>query len=120
MPRKPRRSGGKVARTLTPHVDPSAGWTRTAHWVAPSGRHVDPGTELSIRGERGRFRFVEHVRTDRDVEWISVVGGPKGVITFRAFAPDRIKTVHVKKTTITAREAKERQRRKRAERRAVA
>lgn len=100
------RTRRKAATTTTPHVDPSAGWTRSKHFVAESGRHVEPGTEVSIKGERGRFRFVEHVVTDKGAEWISVVGGPKGVSTWRAFRPERIRRVHVKRERMTPEEAR--------------
>lgn len=58
-----------------------------------NGRHVAPGTELSIKNERGRFRFVKHVVT-ATTEWIDVWGGVKGREQMRSFRPDRIKTVH--------------------------
>lgn len=57
------------------------------------GRKVAPGTELSIKGQRGRFRFVKFVTT-ATTEWIDVWGGPKGHEQMRSFRPDRIKTVH--------------------------
>ncbi len=60
-----------------------------------NGRHVEPGTELSIRGERGRFKFVAHVLTDSG-EWLDVWGGTDGQQAFRAFALDRVTTVHTK------------------------
>jgi hypothetical protein len=59
-----------------------------------NGRHVDPTTELSFRGERGRFRFVEHVLTPSGAEWVTVIGGSRGIRQYRSFSPDRIKTVH--------------------------
>ncbi|QWY81892.1 hypothetical protein SEA_HONK_69 [Microbacterium phage Honk] len=65
-----------------------------------NGRHVSPGVELSIRGERGRFRFVKHViRPERGVEWIDVWGGPKGCPQLRAFRPEDVRRVHRIKRT---------------------
>lgn len=71
------------------------GWEVTASW--PHGRAViTPGTVLKIRGERGTFRFVRHVRVtpaDRrrsPREWIDVIGGTPGVSMYRAFRPDRV------------------------------
>lgn len=64
-----------------------------------NGRHVVPGTELKISGERGRFRFIKHVVTDKGAEWIDVWGGPKGSENWRSFRPDRVKTVHYKNKT---------------------
>lgn len=69
-----------------------------AHWVVGdsvkvNGRILTPGTEVRIRGERGRFRFERHVRSAA-TEWIDV-RTPDG--RFRAFDIARVKTVHVTK-----------------------
>src|SRR5690606_39400808 len=64
-------------RTPVPHTDPSAAWERLTHHVSASGRHLGPGTEFSVHGEPGRFRFVEHVITPAGVEWITAHGGPR-------------------------------------------
>lgn len=73
------------------------------HWIITTdllinGRHVTPGTELKITGERGRFRFIKQVDTGT-VVWIDVHGGPKGAECIRSFYPDRVKTVHYKNRT---------------------
>lgn len=82
----------------TGHTLPEA-WLVDDHIVV-NGRHVIKGTELSIKGEGGRFRFIKYVyNTAVDCEWIDVVGGRKGVSQFRAFRPDRVKTVHWKNKT---------------------
>lgn len=61
------------------------------------GRIVRPGTELSIKGERGRFRFIKYVRRPaRGVEWIDVADADEHI---RSFRPDRIRRVHTKATT---------------------
>lgn len=63
--------------------------------ITANGRHVVPGTELKIRGERGRFRFLKHVsRPALGVEWVDVWGGPRHHEQLRSFRPDRIRTVH--------------------------
>lgn len=68
-------------------------WTVTAH-ARVNGRVLVPGRELTIRGERGRFRFVKHVRNDATGrEWIDVYGGVKGHETLRSFRPERIRAV---------------------------
>lgn len=54
-------------------------------------RRVTPGTELSIIGKRGRFRFQRHVRTCDGKEWIDVVA-PN--LRYRTFHPDQVRTVH--------------------------
>ena len=105
------------AKTVVHRVNPSADWTRSDHFVAPSGRHLTPGVEFSVRGERGRFRFVEHVLTEKGVEWISAIGGPRGVKTWRAFRPERIRRVHTKRTALTTEETKALLREKRAQKR---
>lgn len=74
-------------------------WVETTEIVV-NGRHVTPGTEISIRGERGRFRFIKHVsRPLRGVEWVDVWGGPKGSEQWRSFRPDRVRRVHRVNTT---------------------
>jgi hypothetical protein len=89
--------------------DAAKGWVRSHEWVAPTGRRVAVGTELSITRERGRFRFQEHVVTPTN-EWLVVVGGPgRGehqTRQFRFFTPDRVKTVHIKQTIMTPEEAR--------------
>jgi hypothetical protein len=55
-----------------------------------NNKNVVVGTELSIRGERGRFKFIKHV-VNGDHEWIEVLGAGQ---QFRSFSPDRVKTVH--------------------------
>jgi len=64
-----------------------------------NGRNVVSGTELRIKGARGRYRFIKYVKTEA-TEWIDVWGGPKGSENWRSFTIDRIKTVHVKNTTV--------------------
>jgi hypothetical protein len=61
-----------------------------------NGRHVAPGTELSVRGERGRYRFLAHVYTEAGCEWIDTYGGPPNREAFRSFSLARITTVHAK------------------------
>jgi hypothetical protein len=75
-----------------------------------NGRQLVPGTEVSIRGERGRFRFLKRVvRPERGIEWLDFWGGPKGAAQWRSFRPDRVRTVHrIQKTPealLTARRA---------------
>lgn len=79
--------------------------------IQVNGRNLTPGTEVSITNERGRFRFVRQVTTDKQVCWIDVVGGSKGAEVFRSFYPSRVKHVHYKNQTIAnlAKEYKEKQ-----------
>jgi hypothetical protein len=95
---------------------PNDGWIYATH-IQVHGRNVSPGTELKIRGERGRFRFVHRILTERGVEWIDVWGGKKGAEQMRSFKLDRIKTVHYKNQTVQnlAFEYKEKQKIKKSE-----
>ena len=78
---------------------PVADWTMKDE-IQINGRHVVKGTELKIRGERGRFRFVKHVYNHRlDVEWIDVWGGPKNTPSMRSFRVDQVQRVHYKNIT---------------------
>jgi hypothetical protein len=88
--------------------NPSEDWI-VSESITVNGRHVDAGTELTIKDERGRFKFVRHVYNPRlDVEWVDVVGGAKGARQYRSFRQDRIKRVHYKnKMALTLKEKKQ-------------
>jgi hypothetical protein len=69
----------------------------SAHWVVSAeiminNRHVAAGTELSISGERGRFKFLKHV-VNGDIEWIDVVDRFRAIRSFRV---EDVKRVHYK------------------------
>ena len=68
------------------------GWTITTTYQSPTGRWMSPGMEAHISGERGRFKFVEHVQTPT-AEWVWFRDKDKKM---RAFKPSRIGKVHVK------------------------
>lgn len=63
-----------------------------------NGRHVEPGTELKIRGERGRFRFIKYVNAPNS-SWIDVWGGPKRCPALRSFRLEQVQRVHYKNQT---------------------
>jgi len=85
-------------RTIEPPRYPP-GWVESLEIVV-NGRHVRPGVEVKISGEKGRFRFVKHVaNVDQGVEWVDVWGGPKSSPALRSFRPDRIVRVHRIKQT---------------------
>ena len=73
--------------------------TVPTHWHVAEvarvrGQVLTPGRELRVRGERGRFRFVRHVRNVHlDTEWIDVYGGPAGHETLRSFRPEWVTRV---------------------------
>ncbi|UIW13318.1 hypothetical protein SEA_CREWMATE_67 [Arthrobacter phage Crewmate] len=75
-----------------------ADWHEHDHAEA-NGRHITPGTEVSIRGERGRFRFLKRVTRDDGREWLDFWGGPKGCEAWRSFAADQVRRVHRINTT---------------------
>uniref|UniRef100_A0AAU8GP10 DUF7246 domain-containing protein n=1 Tax=Mycobacterium phage Pharb TaxID=3136626 RepID=A0AAU8GP10_9VIRU len=62
--------------------------------VVVHGRVLLPGTEVSIRGERGRFRFKSAARTSGGRIVCDFIGGPAGHEQWRSFYPERIRTVH--------------------------
>lgn len=78
-------------------ANPNPSWVENDEFQI-NGRNIVKGTEVSIRGERGRFRFMKHVKTDT-AEWVDVVGGTKGVSMWRSFEVSRVKTVHRKNKT---------------------
>lgn len=77
--------------------DPAKNWEITTE-LQINGRYVKQGTELKIQGERGRFRFMQHVKT-KTAEWIDVWGGPKHKEQTRSFRPEKVVRVHSKNTT---------------------
>lgn len=75
------------------------GW-QVADKFSWNNRHIEVGTELTVRGIRGRVRFVKHVTVLEEIneqwsevkaEWIDAIDRDKH---FRSFAPERIRTVH--------------------------
>ncbi|ASR85673.1 hypothetical protein SEA_AMGINE_73 [Mycobacterium phage Amgine] len=76
----------KVFRVTTPVVEQPE--------VVVNGRRLEPGTEVSIIRERGRFRF-KSAATTRDGRIVcDFIGGPAGHEQWRSFYPERIRTVH--------------------------
>ena len=93
-----------------------AHWTRSKEF-SWNGRRIEPGTELKISGVRGRWRFQHHTRTDDGREWVDVIGGVRGALQWRSFRPERIRTVHRTRLTMTVEQARELVNRKNRERR---
>ncbi|AHB79610.1 hypothetical protein PBI_VALIDUS_80 [Mycobacterium phage Validus] len=62
--------------------------------VVVHGRVLEPGTEVSIRGERGRFRFVKAATTSSGRVTCDFIGPDDNTKCWRSFYPERIKTVH--------------------------
>jgi hypothetical protein len=83
-----RKTKKKNSIVTNVHLD----WV-ISHEMTINGRHVETGTEVSVKGESGRFRFIKHVKTPK-CEWVDVVGGPANAQKFRSFRPEAVKTVH--------------------------
>jgi hypothetical protein len=65
-----------------------------------NGRNVEVGTEVSIRGEAGRFIF-RYCHRNGD---ITVWGGRTGHESMRSFRQDKVRRVHYKSKTRNNRE----------------
>ena len=95
--RKRRRS--RTKGVPEPHrVDPSADWTRRYEYQV-HGRYLAVGTEVSIKGESGRFRFQYAIEKPDGTVWLEFIGGRKGCEVFRSFYPERVRRVHRLKRT---------------------
>lgn len=90
MPRKKKSLGG----TVQEHVPTNRHWI-VNDTLRVNGRVVEPGTEVKISGEPGRFTFRRHVLNPANgAEWIDVFGGTAKAEQSRSFRPSRIATVH--------------------------
>lgn len=78
-------------KATTPRVDATR---ETASTLTVHGRRVQPGTELSIAGIRGRCVFRQHVRHQSGAEWVDVLTS-RG--KSRSVRPDAIRTVHTRR-----------------------
>ena len=57
-------------------------------------RKLTPGTEVSIFGKRGRFRFVNANTTSEGRLVLNFVGGKANRVMMRSFYPEQVKRVH--------------------------
>lgn len=80
----------KKVKPTTAEIHPD--WV-ISNEITINGRLVGVGTELSIKGEPGRFRFQQHIKTPK-AEWIDVIGGRPKYERFRSFRVEAVKTVH--------------------------
>lgn len=78
---------------MTPDHDPSQDWVKHTEYVVKR-RKLRVGTEVSIRGERGRFRFVQAVETPSGAVWLDFIGGPAKAEKWRSFKPEQVRRVH--------------------------
>lgn len=66
-----------------------------------NNRLVEPGTELSVKGETGRFVFKWMTGDD-----LTCWGGKSGREKYRTFSIDKVRRVHSKQVLLTAKERK--------------
>lgn len=69
-----------------------------------NGRRLVPGTEASITGLKGRFRFIKAVTVEGRTgvhSWLDFWGGPKGCESWRSVRAEQVKRVHRLKRTGT-------------------
>ena len=83
----------RLRRYRAPEGSSAVHWTRTREARA-NGRVLVPGTEFSVKGEPGRFRFMYLTETPSGAVWLDAIGGPKGAPAWRSFHPSRVKRVH--------------------------
>jgi hypothetical protein len=89
---------GRKRKPVAPSIPgPIEKWEVSTE-IQINGRNVSTGTELKIKGERGRFRFIKHVKTATS-EWVDVWGGPKQAENWRSFHMDKVVRVHSKNQT---------------------
>ncbi len=114
----PGLRGGPVITRRRMRHKPLPDRRTVKEWRA-NGRVLEPGVEFSVKGEPGRFVFLSVTEKDDGKVWVNAVGGPKGHRLYRAFYPERVKTVHrlkrAKSTKDLAAEHRAKQRQKREE-----
>lgn len=69
--------------------------------VQVNGRWLNIGSEVSVTGERGRFRYLGHSKSSDGKLILNFLGGSNGHELMRSFYPERIKTVHNTKSRRT-------------------
>ena len=62
-----------------------------------NGRWLNIDSEVSITGERGKFKYLGHSTTSEGKVVLNFVGGGSSKHLLRSFYPDRVKVVHNKK-----------------------
>jgi len=65
--------------------------------VQINGRWLNIDSEVSITGERGKFKYLGHSITSEGKVVLNFVGGGSSKHLLRSFYPDRVKVVHNKK-----------------------
>lgn len=65
--------------------------------VQVNGRHLTVGLEVSVHGERGRFRYTGFTWSSDGKLVLCFVGGKSGRELMRSFYPSKVRTVHNKR-----------------------
>jgi hypothetical protein len=90
-----RELGNLLGKAMAEDLDdsPPETVTRVSQTeITINGRSVTPNTEISIKGETGRFTFRYSLRPDEVTVW----GGQTQYEKWRTFKIDRVRTVHRK------------------------
>ena len=88
-----KSSRGRLTDHELSHVNPSIGWVIETD-IQINGRHVTPGTQLTINGESNRVEFVRKVYNPRNgATWIDARQSGR----HRSFYIEDVKRVHSKK-----------------------
>jgi hypothetical protein len=74
----------------------------SAEFPRINNRLVEPGTELSVKGEAGRFVFRWMTGDD-----LTCWGGKSGREKYRTFSVDKVRRVHNKQSLLSAKERKQ-------------
>lgn len=62
--------------------------------IQVNGRWLNIDSEVSIAGERGRFRYLGYSHSSDGKVVLNFVGGSTNHEMLRSFYPERVKTVH--------------------------
>lgn len=68
--------------------------------VQVNGRWMNIDADVTITGERGKFKYKGYSTTSEGKTVLNFHGGPPGRERMRFFYPDRVKTVHNKKKRV--------------------
>jgi hypothetical protein len=61
--------------------------------IKVKGKSIGPGTQVLIKGARGKFIFMYPTWSKEGRLSLTFIGGPRGHECWRSFYPDRVKKV---------------------------
>lgn len=92
---------GRRKKRVAPERLYPESWTVSAEFKPDGKASLEEGTEFSVKGAGGRFKFRYHVVTEKGDEWVEawgpVTGNKNDKPKYRSFSVDRVKTVHREK-----------------------